>query len=1083
MSRRQAEVYIQRIAWHGLLSVPRGPACRFMISLVAAAFLGVCAAAMPPCVSAIDLASVGLKGTSGNNSSNGVVLDGDGSVVAFYSDASDLVVGDTNQARDVFVRDLNAGKTERVSVSSTGQQANGPSQASGGVVGISDNGQVVAFYSDATNLVPNDTNGQRDVFVRDRGAATTELISQSTGGVFGNGASTAPSISADGRFVAFQSQASNLVPDDSNGVADIFVRDRVSGTTERVCGVQGNAFSFSPSISADGTLVAFASAASNLVPNDTNGRVDIFVCDRTANVIERVSVASSGQQGDGDSILPTISGNGRIVAFKSLSDNLVSNDRNGTVDVFLHDRLTGVTERISVDPNGRDANDFSFPPSVSADGRYVAFGSFATNIVLNDIDFNSDVFVRDRRLGITLVISPAEQCGVGTTGADGGTPDIPPSVSRDGKRVGFVSFANNLVPNDKNQLSDVFVSDNPFFAPGSCPDGTCSSGQVCVTGCCVAATPTGTPTRPGTPGTPTKTPTKTPTPTPFPCFIDLDCPRGQICIDNKCEVVNCTSDADCPDNRSCVDGICQAKPITPTPLPTCSVDSDCVTTCSVTADCPTGKTCQNGSCAPADRCRAGVCVPPRECDDTDPSIDRTNCRGERETCVANTCECGGDCNLDGLVFGNEISQMLCVVGGVCPLSECPAGDFDGNGQISGNEVCQAVTNLGLGCPGEGLPLFAHDRPQDVRTIDVGSATGSPGGTVPITINLGGGGDVATAQLDLLFDTTVLDITDPPTQCSVAPRLNATETSFNFLPRRPNAPDNEARLRLFVADLMLCQDNLSYPFDAFDEGPLLACTFQIKANAPLGPSQLTPERLNIGDARGNTFGLGSTPGVLTVQACTADDQCGVDRLCRNGICEPTCTSDTECKSDEVCRTGACVPKCTQNSDCTSPLVCINNFCVPTCTQDIDCPYNLVCRDAVCVPQCTQDNECPTGSTCQSGGCVPETLNTPTPTGTPSTPTPTGTPPTATPTPECSTSGDCGTSGRDSCVAGKCLCAGDCDGDGTVTSLEITDAIEIFGEVLSVNACPAADQDGDGHVSALEITIAIQNFGLGCPQGSQ
>src|SRR5262249_42288659 len=230
-------------------------------------------------------------------------------------------------------------------------------QASGGSPSISGDGQIVAFYSDATNLVSGDTNGRTDVFVRVLSSNTTEIISVATDGTPGNGASVNPSISGDGRFVAFQSLASNLVAGDTNGVADIFVRDRVNNTTERACGgIQGNRFSFTPAISADGNFVAFASAASNLTMGDTNNKLDIFVCNRTTGQIELVSVGLGGVPGDGDSILPAISQGGEIVGFKSLATNLVPGDTDDLVDVFVRDRAAGTTKRVSVNVFGGNPN-------------------------------------------------------------------------------------------------------------------------------------------------------------------------------------------------------------------------------------------------------------------------------------------------------------------------------------------------------------------------------------------------------------------------------------------------------------------------------------------------------------------------------------------------------------------------------------------------------------------------------------------------------------------------------------------------------------------------------------------------------
>ncbi|HJW12164.1 MAG TPA: hypothetical protein VJ598_10275, partial [Albitalea sp.] len=316
----------------------------------------------------VELVSVNMVGSSGNATSSGVAANFDGSFVAFYSNATDLVHGDTNQVRDVFLRDRVNGTTERVSLNSMGEQANDASHATGFPPAIDADGQIVAFYSDASNLVPDDTNDQSDVFVRLRSTGKTERVSLSTAGQQGNGPSLNPSINGDGQLVAFQSRASNLVPNDQNGLSDIFVRDRGNSTTERVCDtVEPNGFSSAPSISANGRFVAFTSAATNLVPGmpDVNGQLDIFVCDRTTGAIDLASVSTEGIQGNGDSILPAISEDGRFVAFKSLASNLVPDDRNNVVDVFVRDRVAHTTERVSVNFLGRDANDASFPPSIS----------------------------------------------------------------------------------------------------------------------------------------------------------------------------------------------------------------------------------------------------------------------------------------------------------------------------------------------------------------------------------------------------------------------------------------------------------------------------------------------------------------------------------------------------------------------------------------------------------------------------------------------------------------------------------------------------------------------------------------------
>jgi Tol biopolymer transport system component len=321
--------------------------------------------------------------------------------VAFTSASPDLVPGDTNGVADVFVHDRTTGATERISVGSSGKQGNRDSR----LPAISADGRFVAFESGASNLVPGDGNGVVDVFVRDREAGTTERVSVDSAGQEGNGRSDSCAISADGRIVAFQSEASDLVASDTDGTQDIFVRDRQTGTTEAVSSDEnGNPAGgvLAPALSADGRFVAFTSSFSGFVPNDTNGALDVFVRDRATGGVERASVSSGGEQaGRAGARLPGISADGRRVAFRSGAANLVPDDTNAAEDVFLHDRFTGRTERVSVDSSGVQANARSLEdglrgPATSADGRYTAFASAATNLVPNDTNGSIDIFVRDR---------------------------------------------------------------------------------------------------------------------------------------------------------------------------------------------------------------------------------------------------------------------------------------------------------------------------------------------------------------------------------------------------------------------------------------------------------------------------------------------------------------------------------------------------------------------------------------------------------------------------------------------------------------------------------------------------------------
>jgi Tol biopolymer transport system component len=417
------------------------------------------------------LVSVSSKGARGSNSVD-PSISADGRFVAFRSFANNLVPGDTNGTYDIFVRDRQAGRTERVSVSSKGVQGNANSL----YPSLSADGRFVAFYSDASNLVPGDTNGTvfgGDIFVRDRRTGRTQRVSIGPGGVQGDEASFfAVAISAGGRFVAFNSGASNLVPRDTNGFPDVFIRDLRAGRTELVSvsskGVQGDGYSGGfrgVTLSAAGRFVAFSSDATNLVPGDTNGFTDVFIRDRRTSTTERVSVGPGGVQGNGESgssrdspirsvlgLAVAISAGGRFVAFESDATNLVPGDTNGFRDVFVRDRMTGKTVRVSVGPDGVQGNGDSGSDGVaiSAGGRFVAFESDASNLVPGDTNRLNDVFVHDRRTGRTQRVS------VGPRGRQGNGESGGSSLSADGRFVAFYSGAPNLVPGD-DRAEDVFV--------------------------------------------------------------------------------------------------------------------------------------------------------------------------------------------------------------------------------------------------------------------------------------------------------------------------------------------------------------------------------------------------------------------------------------------------------------------------------------------------------------------------------------------------------------------------------------------------------------------------------------------------
>jgi len=317
----------------------------------------------------------------------------DGRHVAFESVSDNLVPGDTNDACDIFVRDRMTGLTSRVNIAPNGQEANSRSDQPL----ISADGRYVAFRSQASNLVRNDLNGFPDVFVHDRWTGRTELASVDPSGQQGNNFSSLTGLSSDGRHVVCSSYADNLVPGDTNGTWDIFVHDQQTGRTARVSvdsrGNQANDKSWTASISDDGRCVAFWSLASNLVAGDTNGFDDVFVHDRQTGETTIVSISSAGTQGIGQSILPTISSDGRFVAFSSSADNLVPNDTNGALDVFVHDRRTGQTIRASLSSAGIQGTGESMLPSISPNGGYVLFTSRADNLVQGDTNYANDVFI------------------------------------------------------------------------------------------------------------------------------------------------------------------------------------------------------------------------------------------------------------------------------------------------------------------------------------------------------------------------------------------------------------------------------------------------------------------------------------------------------------------------------------------------------------------------------------------------------------------------------------------------------------------------------------------------------------------
>ena len=429
------------------------------------------------------MVSVASDGTAGNAGSLNPKTSADGRYAAFYSGADNLVADDTNGRSDVFVRDRVAGETTtRVSVAADGTEGNRSSY----VPDISADGRYVVFLSDATTLGPTDDNGSGDIYMHDRDTGEITLVSVNGNGEQGNFGGTLPAISADGRHVTFNSFSTNLdVKKTTTTFSDIFVRDLGAATTSLVSvNASGNAggagSSQSASISADGRYIAFESTANDLVPGDS-GLTDVFVRDLVAGTTTRVSVSSGGDEGNGTSNGASISADGRYVAFNSTASNLVAGDSNARTDIFVHDRDNSETTRVSVASDGVQGNFNSSSPDISADGRYVVFDSTATNLVSDDTNFKQDVFVHDRLSGITTRVSVDSQGGQG----DGNSRT--PAISDNGVTVAFLSTATIVPEKTDVSFNDSFVRDWQDTTPpvdvdldGFAPPADCNDNDFAI---------------------------------------------------------------------------------------------------------------------------------------------------------------------------------------------------------------------------------------------------------------------------------------------------------------------------------------------------------------------------------------------------------------------------------------------------------------------------------------------------------------------------------------------------------------------------------------------------------------------------
>ena len=420
-----------------------------------------------------ETAALGVDGMKANGDShvNREAFSDDGRLLVFRTYATNLSTDDAAEpfSSDIYLRDLDIGATTLVSRASgtAGAKQNGSSFAPA----VAGGANVVAFESNASNLDAADTGtgiGDYDIFVRELDTGLTTLVSRASGaaGAVGSLSSHSPSISADGRYVAFASGATNLSPDDTSSDADVYVRDRQANTTILVsratgaAGAKANAHpSNFPSISADGRYVAFASNGNNLVPGDTNGVTDIFVRDLQTDTTTLVSRADgpAGALADGTSANPAISADGGQVAFESDAGNLDGADTDSSRDVYVRDVGAGTTTLASraTGPAGADGNGISYFPSISADGDVVGFDSEATNLSPDDPSPGIDYYVRDLGAATTTLASRAG----GPAGAKANGTVFEGGLSADGTLAVFASTATNLHPADTDTTYDLYVRD------------------------------------------------------------------------------------------------------------------------------------------------------------------------------------------------------------------------------------------------------------------------------------------------------------------------------------------------------------------------------------------------------------------------------------------------------------------------------------------------------------------------------------------------------------------------------------------------------------------------------------------------
>ncbi len=403
--------------------------------------------------------STDASGAQISDGGSSALLSPDGTMIVFQTIAA-LDPSDTNASSDIYAKDLTTGAITWVSVTADGASSGGSTAALAAGKGY------VAFHTSVAHD-PNDTNASTDIYVKNLTTGALELASTAANGTVGSASSSNASISANGRIVAFQTASTNLVAGDTNGATDIFVKNLDTGVVTVVSTTSAGAFANASAgittsggaLSGDGNLVVFHTIAS-LVAADTNAGADVYMRNVTTGELTLVSRGTGGGGGNGTSSVAQITADGTKIFFQSSASNMVSGDTNGVIDIFVYDVATGEITRVNVDASGAQANAASATGRPNSDGSVFSFQSAASNLVDGDTNGIADTFIKNLATGAVTRVS------VASGGTQGNANSFAGTVSTDGTKVVYGSAATNLVANDTNAAGDIFLYSSGATASG-----------------------------------------------------------------------------------------------------------------------------------------------------------------------------------------------------------------------------------------------------------------------------------------------------------------------------------------------------------------------------------------------------------------------------------------------------------------------------------------------------------------------------------------------------------------------------------------------------------------------------------------